>query len=64
MGVALQIANRHFGKAVVTKLARKGVKIYGLQRIAVEGAPETGYLVNVNGCGRVLAFNEVAALAA
>jgi hypothetical protein len=61
---ASQISLRHFGRKAVAALARKGITITGLQ--ALPGAdgtffnPETGYLVDDNGCGRVWTHREVA----
>lgn len=66
--VALQIAQRDFGKAKVNKLAKAGVRFVGLQPIPdmSKALPyanaERGYVIDDNGTGRVLTYREVLAL--
>lgn len=64
---ASQIALRHFGRATVKALARKGIRVTGLQGLpGPDGTffnSETGYLMDDNGCGRVWTFADVQAAA-
>ena len=64
---ASQIATSHFGRKAVTALARKGIRVIGLQAIPDAAGSflnsSTGYVVDDNGCGRVLSYFEVRALA-
>ena len=60
-----QIASSHFGRKAVSALARKGIRIIGLQAIPNMAATmpfadaETGYIVDDNGCGRVWTHAQV-----
>ena len=69
MSAIAQIAVRHFGKAVVRTLDKRGVRIIGItaspdMRSAMPYAnAETGYTVDDNGTGRVLTHAEVRGLA-
>jgi hypothetical protein len=69
MAVIDEIAVSHFGKRVVTKLAKRGVKVIGLTVIPDNASDlpyangETGYNIDDNGTGRVLTLLEVHALA-
>jgi hypothetical protein len=60
---ASQIAARHFGRPAVATLARKGIRVIGLQAIPDERGSflnsTTGYVVDDNGCGRVWTFRQV-----
>ncbi len=62
-----QIGERDFSKKAIKTLAKKGIKIYGLQACeAFEGDKYftgTSYQVNDNGTGRILSFSEVLKLA-
>jgi hypothetical protein len=53
-----------FSRKTLAALARKGIKLVGLQAIPTGKFAdyERGYRVDDNGCGRVLTFNEVLAL--
>lgn len=61
---AFQIATRHFGREAVATLARKGIRVIGLQAIPDETGSflnsTTGYVVDDNSCGRVWSYREVA----
>lgn len=64
MSAAQQIAVRHFGKATVAKLAKRGVTFLSLTVIPSDGPMpfangNTGYCVNDNGCGRVWTYADV-----
>jgi hypothetical protein len=58
-----QIAIRHFGRKVVNALASKGIRLVGLQAIPSPHCdfadPDTGYLMDDNGCGRVWTYTQV-----
>lgn len=60
---ASQIALRHFGRKTVSSLARKGVRIIGLQAIPDERGSflnsTTGYVVDDRGTGRVWTYLQV-----
>jgi nitrous oxide reductase accessory protein NosL len=64
---AFQIAARHFGRKAVADLARKGIRIVGLQAVPNMAAAlpfaeaETCYQVDDNGCGRVWTYAQVRA---
>jgi len=68
MTVASQIAVRHFGRKAVAALARKGIKVIGLQSLPGPSGSfldsETGYIISDNGTGRVLPYLALRALAA
>ena len=53
-----------FSRKTIAALARKGIKLVGLQAIPAAGFAnyERGYRLDDNGCGRVVTFNEVLAL--
>lgn len=53
-----------FSRKTIAALARKGIKLVGLQAIPAAGFAnaERGYRMDDNGLGRVLTFNEVLAL--
>lgn len=60
---ASAISLRHFGRKAIAALARKGIRVIGLQ--AIPGSQgfldsTTGYVVDDNGCGRVWTHREVA----
>jgi hypothetical protein len=61
--MSFSLASRHFGRKAVAALARKGVRIVGLQALPDASGSflnsSTGYLVDDNGCGRVWTFFEV-----
>jgi hypothetical protein len=63
MSVSTQIATRHFGRKAVASLARKGIRIVGLQSLPDAAGSflnsETGYVVDDNGTGRVWTYLEV-----
>lgn len=63
MSVSSQISLRHFGRKAVTALARKGIRVIGLQAIPDEQgsflSSTTGYVVDDNGCGRVWTYLQV-----
>lgn len=65
MTASHEIATRHFGRKVVTKLARKGIRVIGLQACPDTSGSflnsTTGYVVDDNGCGRVWSYREVTA---
>lgn len=67
---ASQIATRDFGRKAIATLARKGIRIIGLQAIPdmTSAMPyanaDRGYVVDDNGTGRVWTYREVAAQAA
>jgi nitrous oxide reductase accessory protein NosL len=53
-----------FSSATLRKLARKGIRVIGLQAIPSEGAlpfanASRGYRIDDNGCGRVWTFAQV-----
>jgi len=56
-------AYRHFGRRAVTMLARKGVRVVGLQALPDEHGSflnsTTGYVVDDNGTSRVLTWAQV-----
>ena len=58
-----QISTRHFGRKAVTLLARKGIRVTGLQALPDAAGSflnsETGYRVDDNGCGRVWTYAQV-----
>jgi hypothetical protein len=60
---ASQISSRHFGRKAVASLARKGIRVIGLQAIPDERGSflnsSTGYLVDDTGCGRVWSYRQV-----
>jgi hypothetical protein len=59
---ASQIALRHFGRQAVSALARKGIRIVGLQAVPRDGSfldTDTCYCVDDNGCGRVWSYSQV-----
>jgi hypothetical protein len=63
MTASYQIALRHFGRKADASLARKGIRVLGLQAIPVNGSyllTETGYVVDDNGTGRIWSYREVA----
>lgn len=67
--VAQQIAHRDFSSKTIRTLSKKGVEILSTQLIPGDGdmpmANATrGYVVNDNGCGRVLTFKQVTEMAA
>lgn len=53
-----------FSRKTIAALARKGIKLVGLQAIPTGrfGEYDRGYRVSDNGTGKVLTFNEVLAL--
>jgi hypothetical protein len=64
MNASQQISARHFGAAIVRKLARKGITVTGLMTIPGNGPMpypngSTGYTVNDNGTGKVWTFADV-----
>jgi hypothetical protein len=62
---ASQIFLRHFGRKAVSALARKGIRLVGLQAVPNMAAAlpfadaETCYCVDDNGCGRVWTYAQV-----
>jgi hypothetical protein len=60
---ASQISSRHFGRKAVTALARKGIRVIGLQAIPDERGSflnsTTGYVVDDNGYGPFLTYRQV-----
>jgi hypothetical protein len=60
---ASQISTRHFGRKVVAALARRGIRVIGLQAIPDERGSflnsTTGYVVDDRGCGCVWSYREV-----
>ena len=66
MSASSQIATRHFGRKVVSSLARKGVSITGLQSVPTGRFADydTCYVVNDNGTGRVWTYAQVRECAA
>jgi hypothetical protein len=67
MSVALQIANRDFGKRAIVKLAKAGIRIINIQAIPDMSSSmpyanaDRGYVVDDNGTGRVWTYFEVKA---
>jgi hypothetical protein len=65
--MAHQIATRHFGRKAISTLARKGIRVVGLQALPDERGnflnSTTGYVVDDNGCGRIWTYFEVVAMA-
>lgn len=52
----------HFSASTRRALAKKGITVYGLQALPVNGSfanCDTGYLVNDKGCGKVWTFRQV-----
>lgn len=68
MSIANDIAVSHFGKRLIARLARRGIKIIGLTVIPDNSSNmpyangETGYNIDDNGTGRVLTLLEVHAI--
>lgn len=60
---SFQIATRHFGRKAVASLARKGIRIIGLQALPEASGSflnsDTGYQVDDNGCGRIWTYAQV-----
>ena len=60
---------RDFSKKTINALNARGVRVVGTQYLPANGSPmpmangETGYLVDDNGCGRVLTFSQVLKMA-
>ena len=58
-----------FSKKTIAALARKGIRLIGLQAIPDMSSPmpfanaTRGYIIDDNGTGRVLTFNEILELA-
>lgn len=55
---------RDFNRSMITKLAGKGIRVYGATVIPGEGdlpfaTGQRGYLVDDNGCGRIWTFAQV-----
>lgn len=63
MSVSSQISNRHFGRPATVLLAKKGIRVTGLQALPDERGSffnsTTGYLVDDNGCCRVWTHSQV-----
>lgn len=64
----MNFGTSHFGRKAACSLARKGIRVIGLQAIPDEKGSflnsTTGYVVDDNGCGRVWTYFEVQAAAA
>jgi len=60
-------AIRHFGRQTAKLLAKRSIRIIGLQAIPDEIGSflnsTTGYVVDDNGCGRVWTYQQVVAAA-
>ena len=59
--VAEQIAVSHFGRKAVRALARKGIRLVGLQHIPGPYGGDTGYCLDDNGTYRVRKYRDVLA---
>jgi len=63
MTASPQIATGHFGRKAVASLARKGIRIIGLQAIPDAAGSflnsPTGYVMDDNGTGRVWTYRQV-----
>jgi hypothetical protein len=63
---ASQIAARDFGRKAIAALARKGIRIIGIQALPDMSSSmpfanaNRGYTIDDNGCGRVWTYQQVA----
>jgi len=68
MSFSSELSTRHFGRKAVCALARKGIRVTGLQALPDASGSflnsSTGYLVDDNGCGRVWTYFQVLEAAA
>lgn len=56
------MALSHFSAKTVRSLAKRGIRVIGLQALPVNGSfanADTGYVVDDNGCCRIWMFRQV-----